>query len=54
VRPVEEVRIEVISCRSQADANGMRWNPTGVVLKNGTVRASYDWLVPARFERGKE
>jgi hypothetical protein len=46
VTPVEQFGIEVISCRSQADANGMHWNPVGVVFTNGTSRASYDWIVP--------
>jgi len=45
---VEELGIEVISCSSQLDANGMRWNPAGVILTNGTIRASYDWIVPGR------
>jgi hypothetical protein len=46
VTPVEELGIEVISCSSQVDANGMHWNPAGVVFTNGTFRASYDWNVP--------
>ena len=48
VIPVEELGIEVISCSSQMDANGMHWNPAGVILTNGTMRASYDWVVPER------
>jgi hypothetical protein len=43
---VGEIGIEVISCNSQMDANGMNWNPAGVIMKNGEVRASYDWIVP--------
>jgi hypothetical protein len=45
VMPVEELGIEVISCRSQVNANGMHWNPAGVIMTNGTMRASYDWIV---------
>ncbi len=46
VIPVEELGIEVISCSNQIDANGMHWNPAGVIMSNGTIRASYDWVVP--------
>jgi hypothetical protein len=46
VIPVEELGIEVISCSSQIDANGMHWNPASVIMTNGTIRASYDWIVP--------
>jgi hypothetical protein len=45
VTPVEELGIEVISCSSQVDANGMHWNSAGVIMTNGTMRASYDWIV---------
>jgi tetratricopeptide (TPR) repeat protein len=47
VTPVEDLGIEVISCRSQVDAKGMHWNPAGVIFANGTFRASYDWIVPS-------
>jgi hypothetical protein len=42
VIPVEELGIEVISCRSQVNSNGMHWNPAGVIFANGTLGASYD------------
>ena len=50
VVPVEELGIEVISCRSQVDSNGVHWNPAGVIFTNGTLRASYDWIVPGHAE----
>jgi len=47
VKPIEELGIEAISCHSQVDANGMHWNPAGVIMTNGTMRPSYDWNVPS-------
>jgi hypothetical protein len=44
---VEELGIEVISCGSEVDANGMRWNPAGVIMRGGEIRASYDWIAPS-------
>lgn len=46
VVPVEEFGIEAISCRSEKDARGMSWNPVGVVMRGGEMRASYDWIAP--------
>ena len=48
VIPVEALGIQSISCRSEADASGMRWNPQGVTFTNGVSRASYDWTAPGR------
>lgn len=48
VNPVEDLGIEVISCRSEEDENGIDWNPAGVSMRNGELRASYDWVVPER------
>ena len=45
VIPVEALGIQSISCGSQPDAAGMRWNPQGVTFTNGTSRATYDWIV---------
>jgi len=50
VTAVEELGIELISCGSQVDASGMHWNPAGVIMTNGTMRATYDWIVPQRAE----
>ena len=47
VVPVEVLGIQSISCSSKIGPDGMRWNPQGVTLTNGTFRASYDWIVPA-------
>jgi len=47
VIPVEALGIKSISCRSEVDAGGTRWNPKGVAFTNGVWRASYDWRVPA-------
>jgi hypothetical protein len=46
VVPVEALGIQSISCHSQTDANGMRWNSQGVTYTNGPSRATYDWIVP--------
>jgi hypothetical protein len=48
VIPVEELGIQSISCRSQADDTGMRWSPQGVTFTNGLSRATYDWIAPGR------
>ena len=48
VTPVEALGIQSISCSSEADATGMRWNPQGVTFTNGLSRATYDWIVPSR------
>ena len=47
VLPVESLGIRSISCTGQLDGDGMPWNPQGVVFTNGTVRATYDWIVPS-------
>jgi len=47
VVPVEALGIQLLSCGSQADETGMRWNPCGVGFTNGVFRATYDWIVPA-------
>jgi hypothetical protein len=53
VTAVEELGIELISCRSQEDANGTHWNPAGVIMANGTLRPSYDWIVPSSKPAGQ-
>jgi hypothetical protein len=45
VIPVEALGIRSISCASQTDAGGMRWNPKGVTFTNGLSRPTYDWIV---------
>ena len=48
VIPVETLGIRSISCESQVNENGMRWNPQGVSFSNGPARATYDWIVPGQ------
>jgi len=48
VIPVEALGIQSISCVSQADAEGMRWNPKGITFTNGASRPTYDWIVPGQ------
>jgi hypothetical protein len=47
VLPIENFGITSLSCTSQEDSSGMLLNPDGVVFKDGTKRASYDWVVPS-------
>jgi hypothetical protein len=48
VIPVKDLGILSISCHSEIDSRGIHWNPTGVGFTNGSSRATYDWIVPAR------
>src|SRR4029077_2545014 len=46
VVPIELLGITAISCGSQIDSRGMRWNSQGVTFTDGHSRPTYDWLVP--------
>ena len=48
VKPLAAWNIIGLSCRSQTHATGIPFHPTGVTLKDGSTRPSYDWIVPAK------
>ena len=48
VRPVKDFGITEISCRSRGESAGNPWNAQGVKFKDGSVRPTYDWIVPGK------
>ena len=48
VKPLAAWNIIGLACRSQTHATGIPFHPTGVTLKDGSTRPSYDWIVPAK------
>ena len=51
VIPVGSLGITAIGCSCRTNAAGLPWNPVGVILTNGTARATYDWMVPGNSVR---
>jgi hypothetical protein len=45
VQPVTDFGVQAIRTRSTGSDHGMPMNAQGIVLKNGTVVPTYDWLV---------
>ena len=45
VRPVGDFGVQAIRTQSAGSDHGMPTHPQGILLKNGTVIPTYDWLV---------
>ncbi len=55
VRPLADYGITAIGCSSQPHPDGFRYNPRGVIFKDGASRPTYDWfapLIPAKASGG--
>ena len=52
IKPLAAWNIIGLSCRSQTHSTGIPFHPSGVMLKDGSTRPSYDWLAP-RCVRGE-
>jgi hypothetical protein len=48
VIPVERLGIQAISCRYQQHESGIPFNPASVIMNDGRVRATYDWITTGR------
>ena len=46
IKSLAEWNIIGLSCRSQTHSTGIPFHPSGVILKDGSTRPSYDWLAP--------
>lgn len=46
VRPIREWRIRALRVRHETHALGFEYSPAGVVLEDGAVRPTFDWIVP--------
>lgn len=44
VRPVTDWGIKEIRCKSEIHPTGIPFNPRGVELRDGTTRATFDWI----------
>ncbi len=53
VQPVTEFGVQAIRTRSTGSDHGMLINAQGIVLKNGTIVPTYDWVV-SRISRNGE
>jgi hypothetical protein len=47
VRPITDYGVVAIECGCQPGADGMPFNPRGIIFRDGTSRPTYDWLVPS-------
>jgi hypothetical protein len=47
VRPVADWGITAIECGGHTNQTGVLCNPRGVRLRDGTTRATYDWIAPS-------
>ena len=45
VQPVTDFGVQAIRTRSTGSDHGMLMNPNGIILKDGTVVPTYDWVV---------
>lgn len=50
VRPVTNFGIIEIKCDSQLHETGIPFNPQGITLRDGSTRATYDWIVPIKIK----
>ena len=48
VKPLAAWGITALSSRYETHATGIPFSPRGVVFKDGSTRASYDWIAPGR------
>ena len=46
IKPLVAWNISGLSCRSQTHSTGIPFHPSGVMLKDGSTRPSYDWFAP--------
>jgi hypothetical protein len=48
VTPVSELGIVAIDCGSARHPSGIRFNERGAIFRDGSSRATYDWIAPSR------
>lgn len=48
VRPVTDLGVVAIDCGSQRHETGIQFNPKGLILRDGSTRATYDWIAPGK------
>lgn len=48
VHPVTDYGVVAIDCGSQQHETGIQFNPRGMWMKDGTYRATYDWIAPSQ------
>lgn len=47
VRPITDYNVVAIECVSEPHPSGIRFNPRGIVFRDGTSRPTYDWIAPS-------
>jgi len=47
VRPVTEWGVVAIQCGSETHSSGIPFHPHGVVMSDGSTRATFDWIAPS-------
>jgi hypothetical protein len=48
VTPASECGIEAINCDSDLHPSGIRFNERGAIFRDGSSRATFDWIAPSR------